>query len=110
MRSGGISSQLHQATQHCSGWEDFKQHFAGLPEKQKGDLFEELVKAYLLLDPEYATKLKRVWLYREVPSAVAERLNLPAADKDIDLVAQTKENDFWAIQCKYREDTQRVLS
>jgi hypothetical protein len=75
MRSGVISSHLNQAIQHCSGWEDFKQHFAGLPEKQKDDLFEELVKAYLLLDPEYATKLKRVWLHREVPSAFAGRDN-----------------------------------
>ncbi|HEY4984636.1 MAG TPA: hypothetical protein VIJ24_06190, partial [Verrucomicrobiae bacterium] len=62
-----------------------------LSEKQKGDLFEELVKAYLLLEPEYASKLKHVWLHREVPQAVLEKLKLPATDQGIDLVAETND-------------------
>lgn len=71
VHSVGISSYLNQAIRNCSGWEDFERQFKGLPEKQKGDLFGELVKAYLLLNPEYVTKLKHVWLHPEVPSAVA---------------------------------------
>jgi superfamily II DNA or RNA helicase len=97
------------ALRHCSGWDDFRKNFKGLSDKQKGDLFEELVKAYLLLDPEYATKLDKAWLYREVPSSVRERLKLPPADQGIDLIARTKEGEYWAIQCKYRDDSDRSL-
>jgi len=100
---------LHAATRHCSGWDDFRQNFAGLPDKQKGDLFEQLVKAYLLLDPEYATKLAEVWIHHEVPEAIRAKLNLPDADQGIDLIARTKEGEFWAIQCKYRDDATHPL-
>ena len=101
---------LKRAVQGCKGWEDFKGRFEGLGEKKKGDLFEELTQAFLLLDPEYATKLKRVWLHREVPEVIRKRLKLPAEDKGIDLIAETKAGEFWAIQCKYREDAQQSLS
>ncbi|OGV90342.1 MAG: hypothetical protein A3K19_09100 [Lentisphaerae bacterium RIFOXYB12_FULL_65_16] len=101
---------MSDAAQHCSCWDDFRQRLASLPEKQKGDLFEELTKAYLLLDPEYSTKLSQVWLHREVPSSVRDRLRLPDTDQGIDLVAQTKDGDFWAIQCKYRADSTQSLA
>ena len=105
----GTSSLLNKAVQRCVAWDDFTKSVDGLPDKQKGDLFEELVKAYLLLDPEYATKLRHVWLHREVPSLVRDKIKLPSADKGIDLVAQTKEGDFWAIQCKYRTNVAHSL-
>lgn len=38
--------------------------------KTKGDVFEDITKYYLLSDPKYTTKLKNIWLYREIPSAV----------------------------------------
>jgi hypothetical protein len=48
-------------------WEDFRRHANSLTTtKAKGNAFEALVKAYLLLEPEYASKLKHVWLHREV--------------------------------------------
>ena len=81
-----------------------------MSEKQKGDLFEELVKAYLQLEPEYASKLKHVWLYREVPQVIAKQLKLPATDQGIDLVAETNDGEFWAVQCKYRQDTDHSLT
>jgi superfamily II DNA or RNA helicase len=101
---------LRWAAEGCKNWEDFKGRFEGLGEKKKGDLFEELTQAFLLLDPEYATKLKRVWLHREVPEEIRKRLKLPAEDKGIDLIAETKAGEFWAIQCKYREDARQSLS
>lgn len=95
---------------NCSSWEELQGSFRDLSEKQKGDLFEELVKAYLQLEPEYASKLKHVWLYREVPQAIAKQLKLPATDQGIDLVAETNDGEFWAVQCKYRQDTDHSLT
>ncbi len=95
---------------NCSSWEELQRNFRDLSEKLKGDLFEELVKAYLQLEPEYASKLKHVWLYREVPQAIAKQLKLPATDQGIDLVAETNDGEFWAVQCKYRQDTDHSLT
>jgi predicted helicase len=92
-------------------WEDFRRHVKLLTTtKAKGDAFEALVKAHLLLEPEYASKLKHVWLHCEVPGAVAERLKLPGSDQGIDLVAETNDGEFWAVQCKYRQDTNHSLT
>lgn len=104
------TKRLREAIRGCSSWEDVQSAWRHLSEKQKGDVFEELVKAYLLLEPEYASKLKHVWLYREVPSAVAQKLKLPATDQGIDLVAETNDGEFWAVQCKYRQDTDQSLT
>ena len=94
----------------CSSWEGTQRRLRRLPEKQKGDLFEEIVKAYLLLEPEYATKLTQVWFYRDVPQTVRAKLRLPPADQGIDLVAETNDGHFWAVQCKYRQDTAHSLT
>ena len=103
------SSLLAKAVRSCRSWNDFSKAFASLPEKQKGDLFEELVKGFLLLDPEYATKISEVWIHHEVPSAIRKKLHLPDSDQGIDLIAKTKQGEFWAIQCKYRTDSTRPI-
>ena len=94
----------------AKNWGDFKAKIERLPPKQRGDCFETLTKYYLQLDPKYQTKLKTVWFLKDVPAKVRKRLNLPDADEGIDLVAQTKDGEFWAIQCKYRSDERRTLS
>lgn len=69
-------------------------------EKDKGERFERLMKAYLLTDPKYAHKFKKVWLWTEFPG----KNDLGGNDTGIDLVALTIEGDYWAIQCKcYQE-------
>ena len=91
-------------------FEQLEKRIAKIPEnKGKGDAFEQLVKAFLLLDPEYATKISEVWIHHEVPSAIRKKLRLPDSDQGIDLIAKTKGGEFWAIQCKYRADSTRPI-
>ncbi len=86
-------------------WFDFKNIIESLEfTKNKGDLFENITKYYLIIEPIYKTKFKNVWLLKEVPNDVRKYLNLPDRDEGIDLIAQTKEDEYWAIQCKYRSD------
>jgi predicted helicase len=71
-------------------------------EKDKGERFERLMKAYLLTDPMYAYKFRKVWLWNEFPG----KADLGGNDTGIDLVTLTNEGDYWAIQCKcYQEGT-----
>lgn len=70
-------------------------------ERDKGNRFEKLMKKYLLVEPQYKNTLKKVWLWNEFPF----RGEFGGKDTGIDLVAQTFEGDYWAIQCKcYAED------
>jgi predicted helicase len=103
-------SSLADAIRGCASWRDIQAKWQTFPEKQKGDFFEELVKAYFQLEPEYASKLKHVWLGGEVPQAIARKLKLPATDQGIDIVAETHDGEFWAVQCKYRHDTDHSLT
>ena len=65
-------------------------------ERDKGDRFERLMQAYLLTDPRYTAKLKKVWLWSEFHG----KSDLGSFDTGIDLVALTFDGDYWAIQCK----------
>lgn len=70
-------------------------------ERDKGDKFERLMQAYLLTDPKYAERFKRVMLWNEFPG----RNDMGGGDIGIDLVAVTHDDHYWAIQCKcYAED------
>jgi superfamily II DNA or RNA helicase len=104
------TSALHDALRGCSSWQHIQRKWQPLSDKQKGDLFEQLVKAYLQLEPEYASKLKNVWLHREVPQALLKKLKLPSTDQGIDIVAETNDGEFWGIQCKYRQQTDQRLT
>ena len=91
-------------------WSEFEANIQELDTKRKGDCFEDLVFCYLQLHPNYATKLAHVWRLRDVPPKVRNSLNLPGLDEGIDIIAKTKEGEYWAVQCKYREDTIKSLS
>ena len=65
-------------------------------ERDKGDRFERLMQAYLKTDPKYSYLFENVWLWNEFPG----KIDLGGRDTGIDLVALTKEGDYWAIQCK----------
>ncbi|WP_042371598.1 restriction endonuclease [Bacteroides neonati] len=67
-----------------------------LSERDKGDKFEKLMQAYLQTDPKYITLFSTVWLWNEFPF----RKDFGGKDTGVDLVAQTYNGDYWAIQCK----------
>lgn len=68
-----------------------------LNERDKGDRFERLMQAYLQTDPQFANRLKHVWMWNEFPG----KMDLGGQDTGIDLVALTHEGNYWAIQCKF---------
>ena len=72
--------------------------------KLAGSIFEYLTKLFLEVSPEYKTKLRKVYLFNKIPTAVKRKLKLPNTDEGIDLIAETFDNEYWAIQCKYRSD------
>ena len=72
-------------------------------EKDKGTRFEQLMQGYLLTSPIYENIFETVWLWSEFPA----KREFGKSDVGIDLVALTKDNEYWAIQCKcFQEDAQ----
>lgn len=93
-----------------NSWPEFTAAASPLSEKEKGDAFELLVAAFLRTNPTYRSLLESVWLLAEVPDEVRRKLNLPGPDEGIDLVAQTFNGEFWAVQAKYRSDASGSLT
>ena len=91
-------------------WQDFKSRTDLLSKKRKGDFFEFFTKLCLETHPTYKTILKNIWLLKNVPAKIHDYLNLPKPDEGIDLIAETVEGQFWAIQSKYRSDETKSIT
>ncbi len=103
-------TNIHNILSKSNSWEDFHNSIKSLPKKSKGDAFEELTYYFLKLIPEYSTLLQNVWKLKDIPDPERKKLNLPNRDEGIDLVAKTNYGEYWAIQCKYREDETKSLT
>jgi predicted helicase len=73
-------------------------------QRDKGDRFERLMQAYLLTDPRYTSRVKKVWLWKEFHG----KSDLGGTDTGIDLVAQTFDGEYWAIQCKCFQESASI--
>ena len=74
---------------------------SAISQRDKGNKFELLMQRYLKTDPVFSAKLEKVWLWNDFFA----KDQFGGKDVGIDLVAETKENEFWAIQCKcYQPD------
>ncbi len=67
----------------------------------RGREFERLCQWLLCSAPEYRTELRQVWLWDEWPGRWA-------ADAGIDLVAETRGGELWAVQAKAYDPAYRV--
>ena len=74
----------------CPSWEVFYKRLKELSKGDMGRIFERFVQLYLQTAPEYRTLLQDVWLLRDVPAQVRQKLNLPLSDEGIDLIARTR--------------------
>ena len=77
---------------------------SALSEQEKGRRFEKLIKAWFMTDPTYASALDAVWLWEQFPA----RKQFGGGDLGIDLVARTKDGEYWAIQCKFYKENANI--
>ncbi|MFT4187919.1 MAG: DEAD/DEAH box helicase family protein [Aeromicrobium sp.] len=76
---------------------------SSLDERDKGDKFERLVKAYFTTDPEWTARFDDVWLWSEWEGRDG------IADIGVDLVAKLRDSDqYAAIQCKFYDEGRKV--
>jgi predicted helicase len=60
---------------------------------KKGEQFERITKWFLENDPEWKSKIDKVWLWNDYPARWAR-------DRGIDLVCLFKDGTHWAVQSK----------
>ena len=105
-----IKKIVHNAT----SWKDLNKTLESFTKSNRsklaGDIFEYLTKLYLETAPHYKSKLRKVYLLNEVPNNIKKKLNLPNTDEGIDLIAETFDKEYWAIQCKYRSNPNETLT
>ncbi len=105
---------IKKIIQSSESWKDLNKTLESFTKSNKsklaGDIFEYLTKLYLETAPQYRSKLKKVYLLHEVPRDVKTKLNLPNTDEGIDLITETFNNEYWAIQCKYRSNFNETLT
>src|SRR5262249_20938740 len=94
----------------CRSWSDFWDRARNLSSTEKGLAFERLTQLYLQTAPEYRTELQNVWMLHDVSRDIRRRLNLPGSDEGIDIVAVTRNGEYWAIQCKFRSKKDKPLT
>ena len=73
--------------------------------KIKGNAFELLTILLLINDPVYSSKLKNVWHSSNLPLQILDLLGLQKPEVGVDIIAEDNEGKFWAIQCKFHQDT-----
>ena len=71
-----------------------------LTQSEKGTKFERLIKNWFRTDPRYKDDIEEIWLWEEFPY----RKSIGTHDIGIDLVIKTKEQQYWAVQCKFYDD------
>lgn len=77
---------------------------------QSGKLFEVFCKCYFKHEPIVKDDYKNVWYYEDIPTEIKEDLGLPNSDYGIDLLLQTIDGEFIAVQCKFRSNENIKLS
>lgn len=78
--------------------------------KDKGDLFEELTFFIFKFHPMYINFTRHIWLYNDIPINIKTKLDLPNKDMGIDLILESFDNKFYAIQCKYRKNRNIIVN
>jgi predicted helicase len=73
--------------------------------KEKGNAFEAFASFFFSHDERVAPYVKNVYSYWEdsmIPESILQELKLPSKDKGIDLLCETYEGTYWAVQVKFR--------
>ncbi len=103
-------NHLLQYLENINTFNDIYQVTKKLSTNEKGDLFEIITFYTFKLCPLLNNNnITNNWLYDDIPLCIKKELNLPEKDKGIDLLIEI-ENEYYAIQCKFRQDINTCIS
>lgn len=77
---------------------------------KSGKEFEQFAKLYFLCEPSVRDEYKHIWLFKEAPLNIKERLGLGHKDHGIDLILEDREGRLAVVQCKFKQDQSAAVS
>lgn len=85
-----------------SSWREIEQLIEGLASTQeKGDVFEQFVYAYLIINSDYY-QIKEVYMGKDIPTDIRNKLVLEPTDYGVDGVFVLRDGTIAAYQAKFR--------
>ena len=96
-----------------NSWNDLKNKIVKFNKTKQGEIFEDFSEYLIKTNPLfYNYNIKKIWNFRhrEIPIDVLKYLNLAAEDEGIDLIIETKDLRYLAIQCKFHENDNYSIS
>ena len=82
----------------------------GEKDTRAGKIFEVFTKYYFLASPTEKDNYKSVWLFEDTPLEVRKKLNLGNQDYGVDLILQDVEDQYFVVQCKFKNDETSKLN
>ena len=105
-----MNNKFKEIIKQCVSFDDFNEQLKNLSNKEKGDHFEYFCKLFFLFDNKWDNLIKNSWLLNNTPLEIKEKLNIPNIDIGIDIVLETFDKKFYAVQCKYRSNINNEIS
>ena len=103
-------NKFKEIIKQCVSFSDFNKQLKNLSNKEKGNYFEYLCKLFFLFDNKWNNLIKNSWLLNDTPLEIKKQLNIPNKDIGIDIILETNDNEFYAVQCKYRKNINNEIS
>lgn len=110
---------LTELIKNKENWEQLKPELSkynvhdidtGKKDTRAGKIFEFFTKYYFLASPTEKDNYKEVWLFEETPLEVRKHLNLGNQDYGVDLILQDIEDQYFVVQCKYKNNETNKLN
>ena len=94
-------------------WKELKTKISKFHQTKQGEIFEDFCEFLILTNPTfYNYEISNIWNFRhrQIPIDVLEYLHLEPEDEGIDLIIETKDKRYIAIQCKFHDNENYSLT
>ena len=96
---------------NCQNFRDLCDKIKDLDNKIKGDIFEEFTFLIFKYHNNYKLFTKNLWLFKDIPITICNKINLyDKRDIGIDILLESVDNEFYGIQCKYRNNKNKKIT
>lgn len=100
--------EIRKILHDCKTFDDVYTITKDLTNNEKGYLFERITYYLFKLSP-MLNDHEELWMYDDIPNRIKKLLKLPEKDKGIDILMK-KDGSYFPIQCKFRQDSNVVIS
>ena len=99
-----MDKKFKSIIKQCNTYNEFDDKLKDLTTDEKGKYFEYFCGLFFTFDNKWINFIKHSWLLNDTPFKIIKQLNIPNIDIGIDIILETFDNEYYAVQCKYRKN------